>query len=273
MYNEIALFFPLLQIVTRLKKPTKDVFIRIETWAQGERYDRSKYANCYFFCCCVLFFSRIFHHQKYKQSEKKKPSNLCREIWSLSSTINSSIRSPSSAKCVRENEQFSSLVSKPPRISDIKKMLLTNEIKEKIAKSMVEHICSRHYRPNQIDKNCSQSMIAYYFTFVRSPFFFVCEILRKNSGSRHKKGFFTSSFRPRYEKKTRATRNKNRKARRLCVRTWLLPQNFKAHKATKREKKVCVSGLAFWNLRCSQAPSERGAKSRTTIELPSWWET
>lgn len=41
----------------------------------------------------------------------------------------------------------------------------------------------------------------------------------------------------------------------MCKGTWLLPQNFKAHKATKQVKNVCVWFL--WNIRCYNDADER----------------
>lgn len=142
-------------------------------------------------------FLFIYFHRK-----NLLPSNLGREIWSLSSE--------SSA----DAQWFS---SNPPRISVVKSRdILTKktrvEIKRQKREAMrVEINMSRIFAFNIIGR-IESIKLKIACNFQRSEFFFRAIL-------RNAKGFFRFAFQM------------------PCVRTWLLPQNFKAHKATKSEEK------------------------------------
>lgn len=115
--------------------------------------------------------------------------------------------------------------------SQQKDVLTKTPCNETVINMFSEDVCFQHYRPNQIDKN---RVIAHNFWAHK-----FCEKKEKHLNKKIIDFFNILCF----------NRAKKKITEKMLVRTWLLPQNFKAHKATKRERKKIVWFL-LWNLRC-----------------------
>lgn len=166
----------------------------------------------------MLFLLLLFSSSSSSKIKSYKLlSNLQGEIWSLSLAIGFNpvfVLRLKSFLWIRPGFETSKLKDVLTKTPCIEKDCVT------------ENICFLHYRPNQIDKNQWLHII---FTCV----FCVWVNSAKKEKLKEKRLLFVSCF-------------NQEKTEKILIRTWLLPQNFKAHKATKREKNC----LVFWNLRC-----------------------
>lgn len=154
LYNENAFFFLFIADRNEIRQQKTSHSSRV---SKGKRYDRGKYANCYFSVC--FLFSIVKNWTKMKKTKKNNFSNLHGRIWSLSSTI-SSIRFNRPLKfrsfSFKSTPDFKHHIAWDVLSLTKKKLKKHEKHSEKNSSKLTcnrrEDICFQHYRPNQIDK-------------------------------------------------------------------------------------------------------------------------